>query len=151
MGAQIRKLGQSAYCLLPRRVPIAFSRGQAGQRLPCDCPIPRGLPIHRGSALGSLNCFTARAALGSVASAVCAASSKGLEQYVKATATGDRHLAIGNGQYIYIYIAKNKNNIINNEQINNNNNSSYVEISVFSLRRLWAQFAMRGWSRSKIC
>ena len=29
-----------------------------------------------------------------------------------------------------------------------NNNNSYVEISVFSLRRLWADFAMRGWTRS---
>ena len=136
----------------PRREPIALSRGQAGQRLPCDYPIPWGLPIHCGSALGPLNCFTARAALESAASAVCAASSRGLEHYVKATATGDRHLAIDNGQYIYvyIYIANNRNNIINNEQINNNNNnSSYVEIYVFSLRRLWAQFVMRGWSRSE--
>ena len=87
----------------PRRGPIAFSRGQAGQRF-CDYPIPWRLPFHRGSTLGLLNCFTARAALGSAASAVCAASSRGLEHYVKATATGDRHLAIGNGLYIYIYI-----------------------------------------------
>ena len=36
----------------PRRGPIAYSRCQAGQRLSCDCPILRGLPIHRGSALG---------------------------------------------------------------------------------------------------
>ena len=73
----------------PRRGPIAFSRGQAGQRF-CDYPIPWRLPFHHGSTLGFLNCFTARGAWGSAASAACAASSRGLEHYVQATAIGDR-------------------------------------------------------------
>jgi len=74
----------------PRRGPIAFSRGQAGQKLHCDYTIPGGLPIHRGSTVGLLNCSTAFGAWGSAASAACAASSRGLEHYVKATAIGDR-------------------------------------------------------------
>ena len=55
---------------------------------------------------------------------------------------GNRQWAI---YYIYIYIINNKNDFINNEQ-NINNDSSYVVFC--SLKRLWAQFAMRGWSRS---